>query len=49
MLRGASKKIGNYEFFETIGRGNFSKVKRAINLTNKTECAIKIIKIKIKN
>jgi len=40
------KKIGNYILKETIGKGAFSKVKRAVHIQNKENFAIKVVKIK---
>lgn len=39
------KKVGNYEIYETLGRGTFSKVKRAFNFKTNQNVAIKIVKI----
>jgi len=42
---GKTKKVGKYELCETIGRGTFSKVKRAVNTETGEVVAIKIINI----
>jgi serine/threonine protein kinase len=37
------KKIGEYSLYETIGKGSFSKVRRAINNKTKKNFAVKIM------
>jgi serine/threonine protein kinase len=40
-----TKRVGKYELKETLGKGNFSKVKRSVNVETGEIHAIKIVNI----
>ncbi len=42
---GKQHRVGKYEIRETLGRGNFSKVKRAIHIETREVVAVKIVNI----
>lgn len=42
---GKPRRVGKYELKETLGRGNFSKVKRGIHIETKEVVAVKIVNI----
>jgi serine/threonine protein kinase len=42
---GKQRRVGKYELKETLGRGNFSKVKRAVHVETREVVAIKIVNI----
>lgn len=39
------RRVGKYELKETLGRGNFSKVKRGIHVETRETYAVKIVNI----
>ena len=42
---GKQRRVGKYELRETLGRGNFSKVKRGIHIDTREVVAVKIVNI----